>query len=103
MEKDNSVLVADLITYDESLTDAFMETQNALHERLKNGERFDVCDVLQFPELFALRIKSNRKAIDLLGISPTTSEMDDALEMSAEVMLENIEAYEDITNPDFSD
>lgn len=100
-QNDTTLEIADFIGYNEALTDAFMKTQNALHERLEKGERFDPCEMVKLPEFFELRVKANRKIIDLLKIYPTKKEMDDALEMSAELMFENIVAFEDITNPDF--
>lgn len=104
MEASNNALyVADMITNNEALSDVFMRTQNSVRNRLEKGERFSVCDMLAFPELFELRIKANRKAIDLLGINPTTIEMNDALEICGETMLENIEAYEGVTDPYFYD
>lgn len=100
-QNDTTLEIADFIGYNEALTDAFMKTQNALHERLEKGERFEPNEMVKLPEFFELRVKANRKIIDLLKIYPTKKEMDDALEMSAELMFENICAYEDITNPDF--
>lgn len=100
-QKDVTLEVAYFIAHNETLTDVFMKTQNSVHERLEKGERFEPNEMVKFPEFFELRVKANRKIIDLLKIYPTKSELDDALEMSAELMFENIVAFEDITSPNF--
>lgn len=100
-QKDATLEVAYFIAHNEVLTDVFMKTQNSVHERLEKGERFEPNEMVKLPEFFELRVKANRKVIDLLKIYPTKRELDDALEMSAELMFENICAFEDITNPDF--
>ena len=101
-QKDATLEVAYFIAHNEALTDVFMRTQNSVHERLEKGERFEPNEMVKLPEFFELRVKANRKVIDLLKIYPTKRELDDALEMSAELMFENICAYEDITNPNFN-
>lgn len=101
-QKDATLEVAYFIAHNEALTDVFMKTQNSVHERLEKGERFEPNEMVKLPEFFELRVKANRKVIDLLKIYPTKRELDDALEMSAELMFENICAFEDITNPDFN-
>lgn len=101
-QKDATLEVAYFIAHNEALTDVFMKTQNSVHERLEKGERFEPNEMVKLPEFFELRVKANRKVIDLLKIYPTKRELDDALEMSAELMFENIIAFEDISNPSFN-
>lgn len=103
MATENNVLrIADFIGHNEAFSDEFMRTQNSVRNRLAKGERFAPFEMLALPEFFALRIKVNRMAIDVLGIYPTRDELDSALEMNAEMMLENIVAFEDISNPSFN-
>lgn len=68
---------------------------------LNNGTHIDARDIAKFPEFFELRIKTNRKVIDLEKFYPTKMEMDEALNYTAENIFDDIVAYEDITNPDF--
>jgi len=101
-QKDTALEIAYFINDCEELTDFFMKAQNAMREHLEKGAKFFTFNWLGLPEFFELRVKANRKVIDKLKIYPTKKELDDALEMSAEVMLDNICAFEDITNPDFN-
>ena len=75
--------------------------ENDVMECLRTDVNFDVEDIVATEAFFELRVKANRKVIDTEHFHPTKREMDAALKMQAENLMDDIIAYEDITNHDF--
>lgn len=105
MEKDFNYHV-DLITLaienDEHVNEPVSQARDKARNLLESGVRIDKIDVLAFPELFDLRIRANRRVIDLEHFHPTKMEMDEALEIVAENVIDDCVAFADVTEPDFN-
>lgn len=94
-------LIILIIENDRHVNEPVCQAIDKAREMARNGKRISKEDILAFPELFALRVRANRRVIDLEGFYPSKMEMDEALEIAAENIYDDVVAFEDITNPDF--
>lgn len=94
-------LISLAIENDEHVNEPVAQARDKARNLFESGAKIDKIDVLAFPELFDLRIRANRRVIDVEHFYPTKMEMDEALELCAESIIDDCIAYADVTEPGF--